>query len=209
MFQAPKLPREKAQTCILFLREEYVKTAESGVPRQIQCKRKHRNDAVAKLSVGDWVLYTVVSNKEDDQLWLGQIMFNPVWDGQGVCQNTACGVHFYNSKGLEIDHNEVAMNVVWYEQIGIGCDAMEYQIELTETNMIVQSNTYYISITFELHRVLVRSNPVPKIITSSQPRDSKNLHYHTTANYWLVKDLGLKWKMGKTVFENALGRCGK
>jgi hypothetical protein len=80
-------------------------------------------------------------------------------------KNTSRGVHFYNSKGQEIGHNKVAMNVVWYKQNGIGSDAMEYQIERSETNAILQSNNYYIPITFKLHCVLGRSNPVLKIRT--------------------------------------------
>ena len=96
-----------------FTRGCCVKTVGPGVSRQIQSERKNRNDAAAKLTVGNWVLFAVVNDEEDDQVWLGRVMSNPAGGGQGVCQNTTRGIHFYSNKAVVIGQNEVALNSMW------------------------------------------------------------------------------------------------
>ena len=64
-----------------FHQKECVKTAGPGISRQLECKRSDWNDAASKLSGGDWVLFAVVNDKEEDQLGVGQVVSNPAWGG--------------------------------------------------------------------------------------------------------------------------------
>ena len=190
-----------------FHRKECVKTAGPGISRQIESERSDRNDAAAKLSVGDWVLFAVVDDEEEDQLWVGRVVSNPVWGGQGVRQNTSRGIISYEN-GLKIGRHEVAMNIMWYETIGIGPDVLEYHISRTDTSPIVQSSKYYIPFGFEMHRILGRSNPVPKIRTSTRPKNG-NTSNHTTAERWHNIEFGLKWSMDKSVQDSAISRSNE
>ena len=109
--------------------------------------RENRNNCAAKLSVGDWYFFAVVNQTEDNQVWLGRIMSNPAWGGQGVRQNTTRGIHSYSNKTVKIGRNEVALNIMWYEAIGVGSESIEYQSErlhITSLDTMQLENSRYV-----------------------------------------------------------------
>ena len=65
--------------------------------------------------------------------------------------------------------HEVAMDIMWYESIGISADALEYHISRTDTSPIVQSSKYYILVGFEMHRIFGTGFDLPKIRCISKP----------------------------------------
>ena len=65
------------------------------------------------LAVGDWVLFD--SDDATQPIWLGRVMSNPEWGGSGIYQNTTNRVKKYN--GVEVQKNEVAMYILWYDRI--------------------------------------------------------------------------------------------
>ena len=132
----------------------------------------------------------------------------PYLGGQDICQNTSWGIQFYNN-GLKIGRNEVAINIMWYKSIGISLEDLEYQISGTDTSPIVQSNKYFIPVGFEMNCVLGRSNPVPKIRTSTRPQKEGNTSHQTTAKRWHDTEFGLRWRMDPSVQDSALSCCNK
>ena len=90
-------------------------TAGPGVSRQIQLSRKDRHEAASNLAVGDWLIFAVESDEADDKddakFWLGRVMLNEAWGGQGVQQNTTGEIQKYD-KELKIGWNEVALNIM-------------------------------------------------------------------------------------------------
>ena len=67
----------------------------------------------SKLTVGDFVLF----RKNDDDvepIWLGRIMSNPDWQGQGVYQNHSRQRSSFH--GVAIGQGEVGLYMMWYER---------------------------------------------------------------------------------------------
>ena len=62
------------------------KTAGPGVAVQSQSLTRDRNEMAARLTVGDFVLFKQ-NDDEIEPIWLGRIMSNPEWQGQGVYHN--------------------------------------------------------------------------------------------------------------------------
>ena len=124
-------------------------------------------------------------------------------------QNTPPGFHFYQERAVEVGRIEVALNIWWYETIGLGLDECEYQIEKSEPTPIVTSNKYYIPVSFYMHRVQGPPNPVPKVCVSTRTRAGVSASYQMTINRWLNNEFGLRWKMDKEVFESAMLRSNE
>ena len=89
---------------------ECANTSCPGVVSELQNKNKSRKDLASKLTVGDWVLF-VAGDDETEPVWLGRVMSNPVWDGQGVSQNNTSRVVFY-SNGVKVGKGKVALFVM-------------------------------------------------------------------------------------------------
>ena len=101
------------------------------------------------------------------------------------------------------------MHIMWYDNIGIGSDALDYQFSRTVMSSVVQSSRYSIPFGFELHRMLGRSNHVPRLRISMwlrRGRDRKNAtslgvysppcwNNQTSEETWYNKKLGVygKW----------------
>ena len=67
-------------------------------------------------------------DKSDDDLepiWLGRVMSNPKWVGQGVFQNNTSRIVSYSS-GVKVGKGEVAFFVLWYEKINVMSDTHDY-----------------------------------------------------------------------------------
>ena len=52
----------------------------------------------------------------DQPIWLGRVMPNPAWGGQGVLRNVTGSALSYDM-GVEMQNNEVAIYVQWYEKM--------------------------------------------------------------------------------------------
>jgi len=106
--------------------------------KQIQINTKHRNDIASTLSVGDWVLFN--GHKDEvEPIWLGRVVSNSEWEGQGVSQNTTSRIISY-SNGAKVSKGEVAIFVIRYEKIDVMSDLLDYWVSRSETKPIVQNN---------------------------------------------------------------------
>ena len=197
-----------------FYTYECTKTSGPGVQAQTMMKAKNRNDHASKLSVGEWVLFAG-DNDDEEPIWLGRVMSNTNWEGQGVKQNnqTRKVVH---SSGVEISRGEVAVFVMWYEKINIMSDKLDYHVSRTNTEPIVQNSKYLIPFDFEVHRVIGESNPVPRLRTSTRKNQQEQDQAYACPRLnnqrsrdedWHDKEFGLVWKMDRKVRETALTLC--
>ena len=122
-------------------------------------------------------------------------MSNPEWGGQGVNQNTMTRTRY--KKGVKIGCNEVAVNIMWYDKIGIGSDNLDYCVWRTFTSPIVQSYKYFIPFGFNMHRILGRTNPVPRMRRSTRSNGGGNTYdtpqsdNQTSDEAWRNKEFGL------------------
>lgn len=197
-----------------FVKCDIEKKTGPGVAKENRERRKHRNEVATKLSVGDWVLF----DGEDvmEPIWLGRVISNPEWQGQGVLQNTTTRTRKYAGNAVEIEKNEVALFVMWYEKIDVNSVAFDYHASRTITTPQIQSNRYLIHSGFDMHRVIGSSNPVPR----SRPRSARAgrsrgrgvydppiQNLQTSNENWHDREYGLVWKMDECVQWTALSRC--
>jgi len=111
-------------TAYEFTKHACTKTAGRNVAEvaeQIRHERSELNDVCAQLTVGEWIAFhgkDVNGNEDPDQpIWLGRVMpTNPAWSGQGVLRNTTGSTLSYDM-GVEVQNNEVAIYVQWYEKM--------------------------------------------------------------------------------------------
>ena len=183
------------------------KISDPGVAQRIEHESRSRNDVAAAVTIGQWVLFEHMNEDGDQSLWLGRIMSNPAWGGQGKRQNDTRGYHSYYGGDLKIGYKEVALNVLWYENIGTGTDVLDYQLSRTDTSPVIQSNKYLIPVEVTMHRLLGRSNPVPRLRMSVRQGGEANTSYQTSFETWHDKEFGLKWRMDKQLRDKALALC--
>ena len=193
-----------------FSKYDIEKRTGTGVARENTERRRHRNEVASKLSVGDWVLFD--SEDETEPIWLGRVISNPEWKGQGVLQNTTTRTRKYARNTVEVQKNEVALFVMWYEKIDVNSDACDYHVSRTITTPQIQSNRYLIHSGFDMHRVIGSSNPVPR----SRPRSARATrsiydcplqNLQTSVENWHDREYGIVWKMDDSVRSTALSRC--
>jgi hypothetical protein len=97
----------------------------------------------------------VNGEKDDEQpIWLGRVMSNPDWGGQGVMQNTT-GRTIKYPMGIEVKKNEVAIYVQWYEKIDVNSDKLKYHVSRKITTPQVQCNQLLIHSGFQMHQLIV------------------------------------------------------
>lgn len=131
--------------CICSRKKKYVlhKTVGPGVTTQVRIKTRKKNDVSAELTVGEFVLF---DSQEDElePIWLGRVISNPGWNGQGVNKNNTDGKLTF--KGVGIGKGEVAINVMWYEKINVISDKLKDWVSRSETEPIVQNKKYLLLI---------------------------------------------------------------
>ena len=187
-----------AQCCnnmYLLEKRECTKTAGPGVMRQVRISTQDRNEAAKGLQVGDFVVF----DKHDDELepiWLGRVMPNPDWKGQGVYKNESSSKMIF--KGVGVDKGEVAIYVMWYEKINVMSDKLEYWVSRSESEPIVQNNKYILPIVeVQMHNVSGQQNRVPKL----RKKDNKRMRE------WHSKELDIIWVMDSGLRRKALVLC--
>ena len=165
-----------------------------NVSRQIQEDRRNRTEMALSLNIGDWVLFN--SKMEDEPIWLGRVMSNPVWEGMCIYQNNTQTKKTFDN-GVEIGANEVAILVQWYEKIDLNASVLKYRVSKTINIPQVQNNFYLVYTGFEMNENNGRTNIVPKL--RSAARMKENWHY---------KESKFVWEMDDNVRLEALSKCG-
>ena len=183
------------------------KIAGPGLAQRIKRDSRTRNNVAAEVTIGQWVLFEHMTDAGNLMLWLGRIMSNPAWGGEGKRQNKSRKYESYYAGNLKIGFKEVALNVMWYETIGIGEDDLDYQLSRTDTCPVVQSNKYLIPIEVQMHRLIGRINTVPKLRMSARQGGGTNASYQTSFEEWHDIEFGLKWRMDKEFRDTALFLC--
>ncbi len=198
------------------------KTAGRNVVAAIIHNRAELNKVSAELTVGDWILFHGIDgdgNEDPDQpIWLGRVMPNPDWSGQGVRQNETTRTEKY-PMGVEVKTNEVAIYVQWYEKIDMNSDEPKYHVSRIITKPQVQSNQLLLHTGFEMRQLLGDINPVPKSRPASERRSRVTTASAGLGEYarprqnnqrsresWHDKEYGIVWEMTETDRDYALGR---
>ena len=183
-----------------FTKELCTKTAGPGVQQAVINRGVKQNEMASKLAVGDWVLV----DGGDDQyqpIWLGRVMSNKDWDGQGVKVNDTNSVMVVD--GMRIKKGEVAMNIIWYEKIDLDSEDLDYHISRHETHPIVQRSRSLLHAQFDIPRMIGRDNPVPRHRERRATSQAVSLgeYYYPTTNFqssvtgWHDREFGSQYKM--------------
>ncbi|KAL7550152.1 hypothetical protein ACHAWF_013398 [Thalassiosira exigua] len=169
-----------------FSKRDCYKTSGPGVTRMIASERRDRNEQSMQLCVNDWVIFE--SEDEEQHIWLGRVMSNPDWGGQGAYRNSSNRIKNY--EGVSIGKNEVAIFVMWYDKIDLASSTQDYYVSRTITKAIVQNNRYFVYGGFEMHRLLGDSNPAPKFRSGARVNDIDK-----RSDEWHDREYGLVWRM--------------
>ncbi len=170
-----------------------------GVTNYIAEEKKMRNESSMELTVGDWIV--IDSDDEGEPLWLGRIMSNSDWGGQGVYKNTTTRIKTYDNVTV-LHWNDVGIYVMWYEKIDLSSDDLDYHVSRTITKPTVQNNEYVVCSGFQMHRVVGSSNPVPRRQKAIGRSNERNY------NDWHDREFGVVWKMDDKIRSRALSKCG-
>jgi len=185
-----------------FVKKNCAKIAGPGVAMQSQTITKNRNEIASKLTVGDFVLF----RKTDDDvepIWLGRIMSNPDWSGQGVYENETRKRHSFH--GVSIGRGEVGLYVMWYEKIDVMSERLEYWVSRSEKTPIVQNNRELIPIEVTMHQMLEETNVVPKLRTSARGDNERSVMNNARrVEDWHTKELDIVWNMDSDLRRLAL-----
>ena len=156
----------------------------------------------SKLTVGDFVLF----RKNDDDvepIWLGRIMSNPDWQGQGVYQNESRQRSSFH--GVAIGQGEVGLYVMWYEKIDIMSERLEYWVSRAEKTPIVQNNRELVPMEVTMHQMLEETNVVPKLRTSARGDTERSVNNNVRRiEDWHAKELDIVWNMDSDLRRLAL-----
>ena len=93
---ANNIASDPASNMYCFHKSECSKLTGPGVQKEVQISKRNRNETASSLSVGDWVLFDG-HDDEVEPIWLGRVMSNPEWEGQGVSQNNTSRIVSYSS----------------------------------------------------------------------------------------------------------------
>ena len=148
----------EADEMFTFNHRHCTKMTGPGVTLNIAEETRSRDESTMVLTVGDWVL--IDGDDEDEPIWLGRVMLNPDWGGQGVWKNETSRAKKCDN-GAVIQRSQHGIYIMWYERIDIDSDELNYHVSRTITAPAVQRNEYTICTGFEMHRVVGDNNPVP------------------------------------------------
>ena len=191
----------------LFEKRVSIKTAGPGVTTSVQIATRCRHEVAAGLKVGEFVIF----DKHDDELepiWLGRVMPNPEWNGQGVYKNkTGRNLTF---RGVGIGKGEVAIYVMWYEKKNVMSDELEYWVSRSETEPLVQNNKYLLPILeVKMHRIVGQPNKVPMLRIGTRTDMARaEMNTQTRIQEWHNKEIDIVWSMDLGLRREALALCG-
>ena len=191
------------------------KTTGVGVATQRQEDRRSRHARAADLRIGDFVIWEGPSVDIDQPIWLGRVMSNPDWEGQGVKKNDTTRQMTFPGD-LKITPGAVAVYIMWYEKIDVNSDVLDYHVSRDCATPMIQSNRYFIFGGVNMHLQKGKSNPVPRLRKSTikVSRQSKSVYKQPRTDLqksdktWHNKEFGLIWRMDKVDREAALAKVG-
>ena len=126
---------------------------------------RDRNTTASELAVGDFVLFDA-HDDEDEPIWLGRVMSNPEWNGQGVYKNKEGKNVKFND--VSIGRGKVAIYVMLHEKINVMSEKLESWMSQSEQGPLVQNNRYLIPVDVNLHQMAGQKNQVPKLRISKR-----------------------------------------
>ncbi len=121
--------------------------------------KEGRNDDTMKLVVGDWIC--IDSSDNIEPIWLGRVMSNPDWGGQGVFKNETTRTKKYDN-GTELTRGDIGVYIMWYEKIDVNSESHDYHVSRTITKPSTQNNLYVVCSGFQMHRTVGCKNPLPR-----------------------------------------------
>ena len=195
---------EMGENTYCFEKKSCEKFSGPGEAIRSQAITQHRNEIASKLTIGDFILFDK-NDDEVEQVWLGRIMPNPDWGGQGVCVNVERGNMSFG--GVQVGRGEVALYVMWYEKINVMSDRLEYLVSTSEVEPMVQNNRYLIPIKVTMHQMLGQRNPVPRLRMSSRGGAACSDAGNRRFEEWHNKELEIVWKMDLELRRLALSSC--
>ena len=143
---------------------------------------------------------------EVEPIWLGRVLPNPEWNGQGVYTNDSGKQVKFN--GVSISRGEVAIYVMWYEKLNVMSDKLEYVVSRSEREPLVQNNRTLIPVEIKMHQMLGSNNSVPKLRTSTRVENDRSMeNSQKRIRDWHDKELDIIWKMDMELRRLALSLC--
>ena len=144
---------------------------------------------------------------EVEPIWLGHIVSNSEWEGQGVSQNTTSRIISY-SNGVKVSKGEVAIFVIWYEKNDGMSDLLDYWVSRSETKPNVQNNRDMLPVDVGIYCMLGDINNVPKLRTSSRSSTVRaQENNQSRVEEWHDKEWGIRWRMDQKLRNAALALC--
>ena len=109
---------------------------------------------------------------------------------------------------VQVGQGEVALYVMWYENINVMSDKLKYWVSRSETEPIVQNNRYLIPVEVKLHQMLGQPNVVPKLRTSTRgDTEQSEVNNQRIIKDWHNKELEIVWNMDSELRRLALSAC--
>ena len=102
----------------------------------------------------------------------------------------------------------MSLYLMWYEQINVMADTLEYLVSRTETEPIVQNNRYLILIDVTLHQMLGQSKVVPKLQTSTRGDVRQSaVNNRKRIKEWHDQEQEIIWSMDSEMRRLVLASC--
>jgi hypothetical protein len=163
----------------------------------------------AGLSHGDWMLFK--GGEGDSQMvWLGRAVSKTEWSNQCIWKNET-GRDLIAGQ-VRVARNEYAINVQWYT-LRQADNPLEYVIEKTEPDPIVNNNKELLHAGFIMTQVIGSRSRVPR---RRNVRSIQNDDYEydtpaslqTSEGHWFRKEWGNVWTIAQEDKDVALAKVG-
>ena len=159
-----------------------------------------RKEMAEALNHEDWVLFC--SNDENEPLWLGKVLNRNDWNAKPTWTNKSTSNK--SVPGTVVGKNEVALNVIWYEQTQVG-SCLEYHVSREYPCAFPQNFKYLVHSKFHMQKVQGKTIRGPKPGIFDGPDLSKLPNREMD---WYLKEYPLVWRMDQGVYDQVLRRCG-
>jgi len=141
-----------------FVKQSCKKTEGVGVTTTRGDHLREKNEMTTQLSHGDWMLFR--GGEGDSQMvWLGRAVSKTEWSNQCIWKNET-GRDIIAGH-VKIARNEYAINVQWYT-LRQADNLLEYVIEKTEPDPIVNNNKELLHAGFSMTQAVGSRSRVPR-----------------------------------------------
>ena len=141
-----------------FVKQSCKKTEGVGVTTTRRDHLREKNEMTTQLSHGDWMLFR--GGEGDSQMvWLGRAVSKTEWSNQCIWKNETG--RDIMAGHVKIARNEYAINVQWYT-LRQADNLLEYVIEKTEPDPIVNNNKELLHAGFSMTQVVGSRSRVPR-----------------------------------------------